>query len=366
MHQIVEAQATAPDHEPLHQYGRLRTSDPDEAQHVVADVYEPHVLTPDRSTTLRARMNAVQSGELTIGYLTYGLAAGIDLPPNDSWYHINVTLRGDSTVTRSDGSTTATTGRRSAAVLLPHHRQAIAWNADTEQLAVRIPREALEAQVATLLQRPVDGPLELGLNVDLTTPAGRGLLRALDFVVSEWDADGLMAHNALARRQLESLVLSSLVLASTGPHQSVLEEESTSRPEVVRAVCEHIDARAADLPTLADLVAVAGVGARTLQSQFRATMGCTPIQYLRQERLRRVRAELDAPRSATATVTDVATRWGFYHLGRFSSTYRATFGELPSQTLERGLRGHVPGRPVDDDRPPRDVALLSPAPAPGA
>ncbi|WP_257425248.1 AraC family transcriptional regulator [Nocardioides carbamazepini] len=339
MQQIVESPAS-PGNEPLHQYGRLRTSDPDEAQHVVADVFEPHVLTPDRSTRLQARMNAVQSGDLTIGYLTYGLAAGIDLPPNDSWYHINVTLRGDSTVTRSDGTTTATAGRRSAAVLLPHHRQSIAWNADTEQIAVRIPREALESQVATLLQRPVHGPLDLDLFVDLTTPAGRGLLRALDFAISEWDDDGLIAHHVLARRQLESLVLSSLVLAASGPHQALLDDDTVSRPDVVRAVCDHIDTYAADLPTLAELVTVAGVGARTLQNQFRAATGRTPIQYLREERLRRVRAELEAPPSATVTVTDIATRWGFYHLGRFSSTYRTTFGELPSQTLERGLRGH--------------------------
>ena len=346
MDQIVERSAPPQRDEPLHQYGRLRTSDPEEAQHVVAQVYEPHVLTPDRSTTLHARMNAVQSGDLTIGYLTYGLAAGIDLPPNDAWYHINVTLRGDSTVARSDGTTTSTSGRQSAAVLLPQHRQTIAWNADTEQIAVRIPREALESHLATLLQRPVHGPLELGLNVDLTTPAGRGLLRALDFVISEWDDDGLIAHNGVARRQMESLVLSSLVLAASGPHQLLLDGGgSPDRPDVVRAVCDHIHAHAHDLPTLADLVTVAGVSARTLQTQFRAAMGCTPIQYLRNERLHRVRAELESPRSAEVTVTDVATRWGFYHLGRFSSTYRTAFGELPSQTLERSLRGMVPAQP---------------------
>lgn len=32
-------------------------------------------------------------------------------------------------------------------------------------------------------------------------------------------------------------------------------------------------------------------------------------------------------------VTDVALRWGFYHLGRFGQTYQKAFGESPSQTL---------------------------------
>jgi AraC family transcriptional regulator, ethanolamine operon transcriptional activator len=34
-------------------------------------------------------------------------------------------------------------------------------------------------------------------------------------------------------------------------------------------------------------------------------------------------------------VMSVAHRWGFKHLGRFSATYRRTYGELPSDTLRR-------------------------------
>ena len=36
------------------------------------------------------------------------------------------------------------------------------------------------------------------------------------------------------------------------------------------------------------------------------------------------------------SVTDIAERWNFNHLGRFSADYRARFGELPSATLQRG------------------------------
>jgi AraC-like DNA-binding protein len=35
------------------------------------------------------------------------------------------------------------------------------------------------------------------------------------------------------------------------------------------------------------------------------------------------------------TVTDVAERWGFGHLGNFALHYRKRFGESPSQTLRR-------------------------------
>jgi AraC-like DNA-binding protein len=37
----------------------------------------------------------------------------------------------------------------------------------------------------------------------------------------------------------------------------------------------------------------------------------------------------------TTTVSEIALKWGFYHMGRFAIRYKALFGESPSQTLVR-------------------------------
>ncbi|WP_207954623.1 helix-turn-helix domain-containing protein [Saccharopolyspora elongata] len=46
-----------------------------------------------------------------------------------------------------------------------------------------------------------------------------------------------------------------------------------------------------------------------------------------------IHAEL---RTGADSVSDVAHRWGFTHLGRFASSYRKRFGVHPSQTLRNG------------------------------
>ena len=45
------------------------------------------------------------------------------------------------------------------------------------------------------------------------------------------------------------------------------------------------------------------------------------------------RALLDV--SADASVSEIARRFGFRHLGQFASDYRVLLGELPSETLRR-------------------------------
>jgi transcriptional regulator GlxA family with amidase domain len=55
-------------------------------------------------------------------------------------------------------------------------------------------------------------------------------------------------------------------------------------------------------------------------------------------RLDSVRTELTNSDPGGTTVTAVAGRWGFVHLGRFADQYRQQFGESPSETLRATVR----------------------------
>jgi AraC family ethanolamine operon transcriptional activator len=89
--------------------------------------------------------------------------------------------------------------------------------------------------------------------------------------------------------------------------------------------------------TMAELSRAAGVSERTMRSAFHDVVGLSPKQYAISERLRAARAALLAADPDTTTVTDIATEYGFYELGRFAGRYRHTFGEVPSRTLHHTM-----------------------------
>jgi len=86
---------------------------------------------------------------------------------------------------------------------------------------------------------------------------------------------------------------------------------------------------------ISELCEAVGVPERTLRTCCTEFLGMGPNRYLRLRRLNMVHAELRRNVSPTASVEEVARRYGFSELGRFAALYRKVFGEMPSTTLRR-------------------------------
>jgi transcriptional regulator GlxA family with amidase domain len=104
-------------------------------------------------------------------------------------------------------------------------------------------------------------------------------------------------------------------------------------PRDVLRTIDYILANLAQPIALADLVRASGVAGRTLLKHFRDCKGASPMRYVRDLRLQRVRDELLSGKART--VNQTALRWGFTHLGRFAAEYRRRFGEYPTATRAR-------------------------------
>jgi AraC-like DNA-binding protein len=86
------------------------------------------------------------------------------------------------------------------------------------------------------------------------------------------------------------------------------------------------------------LCAEIGVPERTLRMCCSEFLGVSPTRYLLLERLNMARSALQRADPSIASVAEVARNHQFLELGRFAVTYRTTFGESPSATLQRDPR----------------------------
>ena len=95
----------------------------------------------------------------------------------------------------------------------------------------------------------------------------------------------------------------------------------------------------------AELSAAANVSQRTLHTICVKAFGVSPRKYLWQLRLDHVHGALRDGNPTLTSVTEIAIRYGFFELGRFSAAYKKRFSELPSETLRRSTRLSVCQQP---------------------
>lgn len=88
---------------------------------------------------------------------------------------------------------------------------------------------------------------------------------------------------------------------------------------------------------VAELCNVTGVSERSLRNACYAVCGTSPKRYLTRRRMEAVHRALEAASPTEATVTRIATDFGFFELGRFAATYNAIYGERPSETLRSSV-----------------------------
>ena len=108
-----------------------------------------------------------------------------------------------------------------------------------------------------------------------------------------------------------------------------------------------------------ELSAAANVSQRTLHTICVKAFGVRPGKYLWQLRLDHVHGALRDGDPTLTSVTEIAIRYGFFELGRFSAAYKKRFSELPSETLRRSTRLPAYRQPLNYERsqtPKRAIA----------
>ncbi|MGZ2461678.1 AraC family transcriptional regulator [Rhizobium anhuiense] len=192
--------------------------------------------------------------------------------------------------------------------------------------------------VGELLEAPVSGSLGLLPLVDQYSPSGDLLKNLVETIMSGMRGDGVLLHSPIAMTNLTQ-ALSHLVVQSV-PHRfsNQLEKKTFApAPWHVRRAIDFMHANISKPITISMVAHAANVSVRTLENGFRMFRETTPAIYLRKLRLQATREDLIDP-SNRQTIREICLKWGFFHAGRFSATYRSVYGETPQETHKRKHR----------------------------
>ena len=313
----------------------LRTRDVDEARAFCRSMfYGPLRMEPvgDRGS-FAFEGDVVTLGPITVGEISYGSDVHLRTADLETAYHVLAPLTG--MLLSRHGGTTVVADPTLAAVYRPVGDIDLDWPGTCRLLSVKVDRHALERELDAGLDQRIVSPLLLGASFDLADGPGRTWAALVRLLHSELcDKDGLAAQPRMATRWRDMLISG---LALTVEHPYGAEEpagmQGPRRPRTVKRALDAMHAEPGRQYTAGDLAAVAGVGVRVRQEAFRQHVGMSPLTYLRRMRLDGVHAELSRGDPWQVSVSEVAFRWGFTHLGRFAGSYRSRFGVLPSQTL---------------------------------
>ena len=142
-------------------------------------------------------------------------------------------------------------------------------------------------------------------------------------------------ESAAAQRAAEQKLVPEICNLLAVPREAgpTLGRHAVPRAQIIRRSMDFVDQHQGEYLSVEQLASAAGVAERTLRDAFQQYFGMAPVRYLNRRTLHQVRRALKAADPIVATVTQIATQFGVWEVGRFARDYRFLFGELPSETL---------------------------------
>jgi AraC-like DNA-binding protein len=147
-------------------------------------------------------------------------------------------------------------------------------------------------------------------------------------------ASAVITHPGAARGLEQALI--EAMIGCLGDGEGAEDRAALRKHAIIlRKFYRTIDERPDAALFIPELCVAIGVSERTLRVCCHELLGMSPKRYLLLRRLHLARQALRASASNATTVTEIATRYGFWQFGRFAGKYKALFGESPSTILAR-------------------------------
>ncbi|MBF7685419.1 AraC family transcriptional regulator [Acinetobacter sp. B10A] len=296
----------------------------------VGEIFKPHLLKTDiKDSEFSATMHHVKTGLLSLSRLEYGADVHIEPDYLDDFYLIQIPIQGYAEIEYATQKFISYT--RVASIISPDLPLKMRWKKDAPQLMLKINQSDFLHHVQQHLPHYENTPI-FNPKLDFSTLGGSYFLQLMTTLIDALSIKNHPLHHPIALKQFESSLFTALLYGQDNDALNVItryQDKPVSPHFIKRTECymrEHLHE-----PLNIEILAKhAGVSTRTLFSGFKNFLGMTPMTYLKELRLEQAYQELK--KNEYLSVTDIAYKWGFTHLGRFSQEYKRRYGELPSST----------------------------------
>lgn len=313
----------------------LASNNVDEIRLRVAEHFNDHVLEP-QGATLAARLHGIKAGALSVCMLEYGDAVTVEeTRPMGEFLLLQMPLSGSVDIECSEGNWIAEPG---SGVILPSnvpHR--LNWQPGATQIILKVPLSRLYLEYGGLTGVRPSEPLKFHRRIELGAADGEQW-NALMRYFCEQAAQPSQLGWLKARVAEEALLRHLLCAQSISLQEHYFGDDSASVPRRLQRARDFIEANLQESISLDDIAGHSGTSLRNLSRMCQLQYGVSPMQLLRNLRLDRIRQDL-LNASVDTSVSEVALRWGYAHLGRFAAAYRQRFGEAPNETRQASRIG---------------------------
>lgn len=316
--------------------GRLYdTNDLDQARVECARVLNPHriqvITTPNPN--FRASMDYLPFGNMSFGQLTWGTAVSIDPYQLDSYYLLSMPTSGRACLILDGHETVISEG--CIGVVNASQRFHFTTSKDFHQILLRIEKRTVDQCWQGLTGQAPTRPIIFSPTLSQTSNAWQALEPMFHLLARCFEHNRQPSSQPFLELRLEEMLVMSLLLNHPHSHARQLDLlPAQTTPRQLRQAKEFMLAHLETPLRLTEISLHTGTSTRHLQTLFQENYHCGPMQWLKEQRLNAVRTTL-LNSDDDSRISDIAMRYGFYHLGEFNKAYKKLFGTTPRITRER-------------------------------
>jgi AraC-like DNA-binding protein len=255
------------------------------------------------------------------------------IEPQSNFYCLTVPIVNSCSI--NDGNIRRDYSKSTAHLLYPERELDSYHNDKCKLLGVTFMLDNLAEVAGKILGNTDALTPQKNSSLSLTTPAGIQLVNYLSHICGQTTRGNTALDSDLSATELQDDLITALLLAMDENHSGTRTYQSLREAKCQISLAEDYLLDNLTKPiSRTKLAEIAGVSIRSLSRAFVKRHGIGPMRFLKERRLEAVRMELISACPENMKVSDIALRYGFTELGKFSLLYKSIYNEKPSDTLK--------------------------------